>query len=381
MRVLLWPAGAENDGTAQYRIYLPSAPLINAGYDIITNMTGPTLIWSRPWNPAFRPPPDIELVGLGKIPDADVIVMQRPAEKWWAELIPMLQEVGIKVVVDVDDLFDGIDDGNYAKQYYDPSKRANAARNHEWTDLACKRADLVTCTTPALARRYGHGHGIVLPNYVPETYLSITGERPNTIGWSGSVLTHPHDLQVTRGAIPDALQNTDWEFHHIGSGAGVKDALGLPNEPSNTQWVPFADYPTELAKMEIGIVPLADTPFNEAKSALKMMEMASVGVPVVGSPTDDNARVAALGIGRLASTPQKWRKHLKALMNSADYRADLAGNQREVMATLTYERHAERWWEAWASVYDINSRRTSAIQHLQRLMTTEVCITETAVAG
>lgn len=374
MKVLLWPAGGPNDATAQYRIRLPAAPLIAAGHDIYEDMNGPVLIWDRPWDARFRPPPDMQLVGLGRIPEADVIVMQRPAEKWWAELVPMLQEVGIRVVVDVDDLFDGIDDGNYAKQFYDPAKRTNSARNHLWTDLACQRADLVTCTTPALRRRYGHGHGVVLPNYVPASYLSISGERPGTIGWSGSVLTHPKDLQVTGGAVADALNVSDWTFHHIGSGAGVRGCLGLPDEPSHTEWVPFADYPYELAKMEVGIVPLADTPFNEAKSALKMSEMASVGVPVVGSPSPDNVRVQALGVGRLATTPQKWRKVLTSLLKNPAYRVDLAGTQREAMAGLTYEGHAEKWMAAWASVYDEGARRRSAIEHLDYLLNTEVSV-------
>ena len=374
MKVLLWPAGGENDGTAQYRMYLPSAPLIADGYDIRADMTGPVLIWDKPWDRRFRPPPDMQLLGLGKIPDADVIVMQRPAEKWWAELIPMLQEVGIRVVVDVDDLFDGIDDGNYAKAYYDPSKKGNRARNHRWTDLACQRADLVTITTPALLHRYGHGHGLVLPNYVPESYLGISGSRPYSVGWSGSVMTHPKDLLVTRGAVADVLKTGPWYFHHIGSGGGIQEHLGLSQPPSSTAWVPFSEYANELSEMELGIVPLTDSPFNAAKSALKMMEMAAVGVPVVGSPTPDNARVNALGIGRLANSPQQWRKQLGALMKNPGYRAELAGTQREVMAGLTYERHAHRWWEAWQSVYDEGAKRRSAIKHLDYLMNTEVTI-------
>jgi glycosyltransferase involved in cell wall biosynthesis len=132
--------------------------------------------------------------------------------------------------------------------------------------------------------------------------------------------------------------------------------------------VSFADYPTEMAKMAVGIVPLADTVFNRSKSALKMGEMAAVGVPVVASPTPDNERLAALGVGRLASTPQRWRKQLRALINNPEYRADLAGTGREVMATQTYEAHCEKWWDAWTLSAKRGARRDAAIERLDDLI-------------
>jgi hypothetical protein len=68
-------------------------------------------------------------------------------------------------------------------------------------------ADLVTVTTPELKKIYGGGGKAeqckIIPNYVPQAYLDIEVElehrdRP-VIGWTGSVDTHPNDLQQVGG--------------------------------------------------------------------------------------------------------------------------------------------------------------------------------------
>ena len=93
--------------------------------------------------------------------------------------------------------------------------------NRDWIREAAKRADVVTVTTPSLLKRYGFGHGVVIPNFGAESYLTVVPEvRRQAVGWGGSVGTHPGDLDVTKGAISQALSGTEWGFHVIGTGAG-----------------------------------------------------------------------------------------------------------------------------------------------------------------
>ena len=343
MRVICWPA--DDGACGNYRLILPAQALAEQGGDVKVDFTGPMVLWDREWH-GQRPPPSVNLIGLDKRPDADVVVLQRPGQRWWADLIPHLQRAGIRVVVDVDDRFDLIHPDNGAHAVYDPRRIGH--HNHEWIARACQRADLVTATTPELARRYGYGHGLVLPNLVPARYLDVRAfRRPRTVGWSGHVATHPGDLEVTRGAVGVALRGSGWSFHVVGSAEGVKERLGLAEEPSATGQLAFGFWPARVAQLEVGIVPLADTAFNRAKSALKASEMASVGVPVVMSPTPDNVRLNKLGIGLLAGSPNHWRRHLSRLIASPEARTDLAGKGREAMATQTYEARADLWADAW----------------------------------
>ena len=305
--------------------------------------------------------------------ETDVLVIQRPTLQFWVQGIPLLQAQGIRVVVDVDDLVDDVHRRNVAA----PALRGEGPygeREHaRFVDEACKLADLVTVTTPALLERYGHGHGIVLPNLVPEAYLSVFGlKQPETVGWSGVLGVHPVDLQATGGGVGAAI-GAPWRFHVIGSpfseleskvlaaakvapevtirdlgtDIGVRKALGLHCPLSATGYVPFAEYPMALAELEIGIVPLTDSAFNRSKSALKSAEMSSLGVPVVMSPTPDNLRLHKLGIGLVAESRGQWKRHVERLIASASMRYEMGEAAREIMAGQTYEGNCWRWHEAW----------------------------------
>lgn len=345
MRVIVWPAS--RDASSWYRLRWPAQALAAQGVDVrvLEGVNeGPRIHWDRRWTVK---PGAAQVVGCDK-PDADIVVLQRPARRYWAQAIPFIRKHGVKVVVDVDDDFVHIDRANASWWTYNGGEEH---AHHKWIMAACREADLVTVSTPALLPVYGHGHGVVLPNMVPASYLRI---RPlkweYSIGWTGSVDTHPTDLQITSGAVARAIAIYDrWQVRIIGTGHGVDHGLELPARPYGTGWTAIEDYPHRLARLEIGIVPLTDSAFNKAKSGLKMAELAALGVPVVGSPTPDNVRLNNLGVGLLASSPQRWFKHVTRLMRDQNLRADMAARGREVMATQTYEGNAGRWADAWQS--------------------------------
>lgn len=340
MRILVEPV--DNAGVGNYRLRLPAEALAAAGHDVIIDVRGPQVLWDQRWEGA-APPVGARVVGLYGKPPADVVVLQRPTVLYRLDALRHLQQAGVKVVVDIDDRLDRVHKSHAARKgFYQPTA------HHEIFDQCCREADLVTCSTPALLDRYGHGHGVVLPNLVPERYLSAWGQkRPETVGWSGYVGTHPTDLQQTGGVL-GALPRP-WTVHIVGEPDGVRQALGLRTEPSCSGTVSFAEYPLALAELEVGIVPLELSAFNQAKSCLKAMEMAAVGVPVVMSPTADNLRIHREGVGLVAESRGQWRRHLGRLTGDADLRYELADRGREVMAQFTYEEHCGRWWDAWAS--------------------------------
>jgi hypothetical protein len=315
------------------------------------------------------------MVGLDRLPDADVVVLQRPSRRWWVDIVPYLRDGGIKIVVDVDDRYDSILKDNV--NAFDPVVEHIGA---EWIDRVCKMADVVTCTTPALARRYGYGKAVILPNLVPAQYLVFPTQNyrasepgKHVMGWPGLASHHPGDLKVTDGGVAAALEeDPSWQFRVPGDVRAVCEELGLrlpkprevrtkdnlgreqvrgfqpvPDQLHQTGGRPFWDWPKLLGELEIGVVPLADNIFNAAKSCLKAMEMSALGIPVVMSPTPDNKRLHALGAGELASGRGQWHRRVRALMRSADYRQELGARGRAVMATQTYEEHQDRWLEAW----------------------------------
>jgi glycosyltransferase involved in cell wall biosynthesis len=200
----------------------------------------------------------------------------------------------------------------------------------------------------------------VTPNDVPARYLELGQEAPVAgaargperalVGWSGTLLSHHGGLEVTRGQVARAVQAADATMRIIGpisERARVQLALGLAEPPEATGWLAITDYPAALARLDLGIVPLADNRFNAAKSALTGLSMAACGVPFVASATAEYRRLAALGAGRLAAKPKDWGREVGRLLRDPALRQELAAQGRAVAADHTIEANAWRTWEAW----------------------------------
>lgn len=283
------------------------------------------------------------------VDDCDVAVLQRPLTDTLANAVPILQRQGVKVVVEIDDDFEAIHPRNISFRAVHP--RLSPRRNWRWLRQACDQADLVVVSTPALADVYGrHGRVVVVPNYVPESYLwwPRVAHEGLRVGWSGSLDTHPEDLQVMGGAVAQVIDG-DVGFHVVGTGKGVRRVLGVP-EVLACGWKPIEEYPAYLAELDVGVVPLKLDRFNEAKSWLKGLEFAALGTPFVASPTGEYCRLAKLGVGVLAERPKDWARELKRLVSSEQARVEAGEWAREVAAAMTIEAHCQEWWDAWSSV-------------------------------
>lgn len=347
MRVAVWPA--DEGGCGFYRLTWPAQALAAHGADIDLRLPE----HGSGIRGVFEKADGIErLVDIDGPPDADVVIIQRPLSAWRADAVTVLQRHGVRVVVEIDDDFETIHPRNVSFRSTHPGYNREANRVH--LARACRSADLVTVTTPALAHRYGrHGRVAVIPNHVPARYLDIPAGAPRmSVGWTGSIDTHPTDLQVTRGAVGRAISEARVPFRVVGTGKGVRAALALPEDPVAEGWVPLAQYPAAMSMHGVGIVPLDDIAFNHAKSALKLMEYAAVGVPVIASPTADNVRMHAEGVGLIAAKPKHWGTQLRALLSSPEHRADVAGRGREAMRRWTIEGNCGRWWDAWSTCLD-----------------------------
>lgn len=318
-RVNVLPAA--DDGSGFYRMRLPAQTLKAEGVDV-------------------------EVVSGAEHRWCEVAVIQRPLRKPVLDAIDYFHSLGIAVVVDVDDDFDGITPNHAAWPTIQPSPK----HDMDWrvVGAACAKADLVTVTTPALAKRYAkHGRVAVLPNYIPESYLSVERESHagTWVGWSGTVRSHPNDLQQTRGAVARACAESGASFAVVGDVRGVADAVGTV--PINLGWASLDAYPQAVANFDVGVVPLDRTNFNEAKSWLKGLEMAALGVPFVASPTSPYRELAALGIGELAVKPVDWHKKTSRLIQDSAFRRAKAEEYRAKARSLTVEANCLRWLDAW----------------------------------
>lgn len=285
--------------------------------------------------------------------DCDVLVIQRPAHPLQPQMVDLMRANGIAVVVDMDDDMSSIHPGNAAFHVYRP--RSGSPFSWKWAAESCKRATLVTTSTRELQKVYAkHGRGQVIDNYVPGAYLDFPSPETGRFGWAGTLKSHPNDPEVAAFAV-QKLTAAGYEFVVVGDGQGVKGAMRLAREPLATGTVELIRWAATIAEnMDVGLVPLARTAFNTAKSRLKGIESMAVGVPWVASPRAEYRRLEKESRGGLlADTPKEWFSQVKRLMDDHVLRKELVQAGREYMINQTYEKNSWRWLEAWERAYMI----------------------------
>lgn len=352
MKVAVYPA--DRWGCGSHRLIWPAEELQRRGRDV-------TIVTAQNRHVEMVIDNRTNTIAEVKLPDdVDVVVFQRVTHRYLTQAIKVIRAMGRTVVIDIDDDLSTIHPSNPAWEHLHPrSNERRISKNqhmHSWSNLgvACRDASLVVTTTTALAAKYGHGHAAVIPNYLAEHYYDVEHEDNTVIGWPASLTSHPNDPAVVGNAIA-RLVDEGHRFAVTSVATGVGTAFGLAGDDVVERAdgvISLHDWPQELTKIGIGIAPLADTKFNAAKSWLKPLELAAVGVPWVGSPRADYARLHKLGCGVLVDKPKDWYRVLRRLLTDEPRRAELSAAGRAVAATLRLRDHADEWWDAWSEAFD-----------------------------
>lgn len=293
--------------------------------------------------------------------DFDVIVIQRAMVQEQYECVRAWKALGACVVMDLDDNFRFLDRSNVMWDLVHPGSSPRS--NFLILMRTCQQLDMLTCTTQRIAQDFPHPNGVrIIPNHIPEWYLTIQPERIDdrtSIGWTGTVATHGEDLQAVGNSVARVCRRTGARFAVVGDGGLVQQKLGLSEMIKATGWLDLhTDYPVAVASFDVGVVPLKLSRFNHSKSTLKGLEMASLGVPFVSSPTEPY-RGLSEHCGLSAAKPQDWERALTRLVVDEPFRTELAERGRVYAATQTIEAKCEMWWEAWEAAYRQNERRTA----------------------
>lgn len=315
--------------------------------------------------------------------DVSVVSVQRPMSAAMAGLVAWLKarRPDIGVVVELDDDLLALNANHMSFAGLQAS--ANAAENIQWLRKTVALADVVTVSTPELAKTYGGPMrpAFIIRNGVPAAMLkqpSRTIDRrgrgansgihvgDRIIGWAGAVGTHPGDLDVTSGALADIIGDgpraASVVFRNVGPKDGVAKGLGLDEEQVEASgWLSPELYRLALGELDIGIVPLADNKFNRSKSALKALEMGAVGVPVVASSLPEFEELSKTGMPIWLAKDR--RRHWSGALNRALSMSDgelreLGQSTREyVRRNATVEIRAKKWADAWKTAAQIARTR------------------------
>ena len=283
----------------------------------------------------------------------DVVILTRPTAVEALLAIQSLKRQGKKVVIEMDDDYWKLDPRNpWAVEITQRPDHSIDTLNE-----CIREADLVTVSTPFLVQRIQNENVVVLRNCVPDHYLD-TPDNPakeqiqgTVVGWTGNTATHIGDIEVMGNGLRKACRGTGAKFLAIGSDNSPQIAGFRPQEAYTAPWVELHDYMFAMNAFDIGIVPLVMSDFNEAKSYLKGIEYATLGIPFVASPTSEYKLLASHGVGELSRTPDAWYQKLRTLIRDLEAQNDAHTNRVETGKAFarenTYFNKAWQWAEAW----------------------------------
>lgn len=162
-----------------------------------------------------------------------------------------------------------------------------------------------------------------LRKYAPRVPGPVDG--PVTIGWIGSPATAQY-LDTVAGPLAQVCRDTGARIRLIGAGASALPGMSVEwlawNEATETR---------DIASFDVGIMPLADGPWEQGKCGFKLVQYMACGLPVVASPVGANRRIVDHGVhGFLAGTGQQWVEALTELVRDPALRSRMgaAGRQR-----------------------------------------------------
>jgi len=229
------------------------------------------------------------------------------------DCIARLRAAGVAVAFDDDD--DTAAAPPELERFVAEGSLPRARRDFRRVLARAAQADLVTTPSEDLADRFeaaGARNVHVIDNYLPGAFNRVRpqGHEGLVIGWHAAA-EHALDVEALGlRAVLLTLLERHRDLHVVTIGIDLE--LGHPRcrrEPH----VPIERLTQRLADFDVGLVPLADTPFNRGRSNVKAREYAAAGVPWLASPVGAYAHLGP-DEGGLLVEDGEWLDALEELI-------------------------------------------------------------------
>lgn len=337
------------NGCAWYRCYLPMQQLKKDTYESGMGM------------PGFN-----EEHGFGiLIPDNkaihgwDIVVLKLIMIDRVVEQVEKAKAMGQKIVVDLDDHMEGLAKSNLAHKMTSPEKNPRNNREHYFKII--ENATALITSTPFLQEFYQKKHPdkpvYLVRNGIDPDRWKMRNDHSNwlpTFGWVGATPWRSGDLEILNPYFGKFIKDKHCRFHHSGSilkAPSVTDQAGIDKKIfSHEPMKPIMSYPELFRKIDVGIVPLRDLDFNDAKSFIKGLEYAAAGVPFIASPSPEYKYLAEHGVGRIASTPDEWLQHAEELLDPKVRKEERLKNRQIVEEKFSMAARGKDWEEVFEQI-------------------------------
>jgi len=162
--------------------------------------------------------------------------------------------------------------------------------------------------------------------------------EPFTIGWVGSPTTAGY-LAGIAPALGALCKDGAARLVCVGGAPARMDGVAAVQRAWSE-----ASEAAEIARFDVGIMPLPDAPWERGKCGYKLIQYMACGIPVVASPVGANLEIVEHAVqGYLADTQPSWIEALARIRDDPGLRRRMGeAGRRRVEALYSLERTAPR---------------------------------------
>ncbi|MFU8884711.1 MAG: hypothetical protein ACNA8O_04555 [Cyanobacteriota bacterium] len=280
----------------------------------------------------------------------DRLIVQRaacPSLEVAEALVQACRQRSLPLILDLDDALFSLPADHPERGRYAPALPA--------LEHLLAAADLrVFSTTTLAAQCQQFGPQAVLANGLdaeawagPARFPRAEAEGPLQLLYMGSP-THDADLALILPEL-DALAARDPDAFRLTLVGGVRQPLQRPwlhtlEVPLEARRYPrFVRWLRRLPRHDLGLAPLVANPFNAAKSDVKLLDYAALGLPALCSPGPAYQELLAAGLA-LPAEPGQWAEQIGW---AAGHRRRLRRLAQAAHGYLWEQRSSEQVADAW----------------------------------
>lgn len=238
------------------------------------------------------------------------------------------RRLGLPILYDIDDpLFSVSAYETYGNMdTLDPGLKAHFVAEAPKYAAMMNGADILSFSTPGLAAHaalYSTRPAYVRRNFADATTLAdgqkARAAKPSyecfTVVYASGSQGHEADFEVIAPQL-EAFLAADPTRRLMILGHFRLEMLNKPTrlQTVHHSFLPYSQYLEMLAASDVAVMPLLDDTFNQCKSAVRVIDAASVSIPAVVSAVGDLPEAVEEGkTGYVAKDPKDWSRILEAL--------------------------------------------------------------------
>jgi glycosyltransferase involved in cell wall biosynthesis len=165
-------------------------------------------------------------------------------------------------------------------------------------------------------------------NYISNFQFEINNDDI-IIGWIGSKSTSVNIINIIEVIKNAHRLNPKIKFRLMGFDGNLKSQLDFPNVQFNNWSV--QEELIFLREIDLGIMPLEDTPFNRGKCGFKLIQYMAMGKPTLSTPLEANVKINRNNNNLFATNNEEWLDCINEFCSNLSFYREVGLRNQEIV--------------------------------------------------